>query len=101
MLGAFYFDFSLELSWLAIPAVLLISVTGVFIGYVIAHAAPKPEMAALATQVIVFLIMLFSPVMYPAEQLPGDHARFARHTGCPPSPAAPEIPRSLASVAEA
>ncbi|MBN1320585.1 MAG: ABC transporter permease [Thermoleophilia bacterium] len=71
ILGAVYFDFSLELSWLAIPAVLLISLTGVFIGYSIAHAVPKPELATLATQVIVFLIMLFSPVMYPASQLPG------------------------------
>lgn len=71
ILGAVYFDFSLELSWLAIPAVLLISLTGVFIGYCLAHSAPKPELATLATQVIVFLIMLFSPVMYPASQLPG------------------------------
>jgi ABC-2 type transport system permease protein len=71
VLGSEYFDFSLQISWLVIPAVLLISATGVFIGYVIAHGAPKPELAALATQVIVFLIMLFSPVMYPASQLPG------------------------------
>jgi ABC-2 type transport system permease protein len=71
VLGAVYFDFSLEMSWLAIPAVLLTSITGVLIGYSIAHAAPKPELATLATQVIVFLIMLFSPVMYPASQLPG------------------------------
>jgi ABC-2 type transport system permease protein len=71
VLGTLYFDFSLELSWLMVPAVLLISVTGVFMGYVIAHSAPKPEMASLATQIIVFLIMLFSPVMYPASQLPG------------------------------
>jgi ABC-2 type transport system permease protein len=71
ILGAVYFDFTLELSWLAIPAVLLISLTGVLIGYSIAHAAPKPELATLATQVIVFLIMLCSPVMYPASQLPG------------------------------
>ncbi len=71
LLGSLYFDFSLQISWLVAPAVLLISATGVFIGYVIAHGAPKPELAALATQVIVFLVMLFSPVMYPASQLPG------------------------------
>jgi ABC-2 type transport system permease protein len=71
VLGSLYFDFSLQVSWLVVPAVLLISATGVFIGYVIAHGAPKPELASLATQVIVFLVMLFSPVMYPADQLPG------------------------------
>lgn len=71
VLGAFYFDFGLQISWLVLPAVLLISATGVFLGYIIAYGAPKPELASLATQVIVFLVMLFSPVMYPVEQLPG------------------------------
>jgi ABC-2 type transport system permease protein len=70
VLGSLYFHFSLQISWLVIPAVLLISLTGVFIGYVIAHGAPRPELASLATQVIVFLIMLFSPVMYPVDQMP-------------------------------
>jgi ABC-2 type transport system permease protein len=71
VLGSLYFHFSLHISWLVIPAVLLISATGVFMGYTIAFGAPKPELASLATQVIVFLVMLFSPVMYPASQLPG------------------------------
>jgi ABC-2 type transport system permease protein len=70
VLGSLYFDFSLQISWLAVPAVLLIATTGVFMGYTIALGAPKPELAALATQVIVFVIMLFSPVMYPAGQMP-------------------------------
>jgi ABC-2 type transport system permease protein len=70
VLGSLYFDFSLQISWLAAPAVLLIAMTGVFMGYTIALGAPKPELAALATQVIVFIIMLFSPVMYPAGQMP-------------------------------
>jgi ABC-2 type transport system permease protein len=70
VLGSLHFDFSLQISWLAVPAVLLIAMTGVFIGYTIALGAPKPELAALATQVIVFIIMLFSPVMYPAGQMP-------------------------------
>ncbi len=52
------------------PALLLIALTGVFVGYAIAFGAPKPQLAHLATQIIVFLIMLFSPVIYPIEQLP-------------------------------
>jgi ABC-2 type transport system permease protein len=44
--------------------------TGIFLGYSIAHGAPKPQMAQIATQVIVFFIMIFSPIMYPMEQLP-------------------------------
>jgi len=55
---------------LVVPAILLIAMAGIFVGYTIAHAAPKPQMAQLATQIIVFAIMIFSPIMYPMEQLP-------------------------------
>jgi len=71
ILGAVYYDFGLHITPLVIPAVLLIAVAGVFVGYAIAHGAPKPQMAQLATQVIVFGIMIFSPIMYPIDQLPG------------------------------
>jgi ABC-2 type transport system permease protein len=69
-LGSAYYHFGLQISPLVVPAILLIALTGTFVGYMIAHGAPKPQMAQLATQVIVFAIMIFSPVMYPSEQLP-------------------------------
>ena len=69
-MGAGYYGFGLDISPLAIPALLLVAISGVLLGYTIAHGAPKPEIAHLITQVLVFVIMLFSPVMYPAEQLP-------------------------------
>jgi ABC-2 type transport system permease protein len=71
ILGSWYYHFSLNISPLAIPAILLISMTGIFVGYSIAHGARNPKLAQLATQVIVFAIMIFSPIMYPIEQLPG------------------------------
>ncbi len=74
-LGAVYFDFDLSISPLVIPALLLVATSGVLLGYTIAHGAPKPEMAHLATQILVFAIMIFSPVMYPVEQLPDWLAR--------------------------
>src|SRR5512136_1012695 len=52
-LGSAYYHFSLEISPLVVPAILLIAITGTFVGYMIAHGAPKPQMAQLATQVIV------------------------------------------------
>jgi ABC-2 type transport system permease protein len=71
VLGVVYHGFSLEVSPLVVPALLLVALTGVFVGYAIAHGAPKPQMAQLATQVLVFFFMIFSPVVYPVEQLPG------------------------------
>jgi ABC-2 type transport system permease protein len=70
-MGAAYHHFSLAISPLVIPAFLLVAAAGVLLGYVIALGAPKPEMAQVATQVIVFFIMLFSPILYPVAQLPG------------------------------
>lgn len=80
-IGAFYHDFGLEISPLVVPALLLVAVSGILLGYAIAHGAPRPEMAHLATQILVFAIMLFSPVLYPVEQLPGWLATL--HRGLP------------------
>lgn len=71
VIGAVYHDFSLEISPLVVPALVLIAITSIFVGYSFAYGAPKPQMAHVATQIIVFVIMIFSPVMYPIEQLPG------------------------------
>ena len=70
IIGALYHNFTLEVSPLVVPALLLIAMTGIFVGYAFAHGAPKPQMAQVATQIIVFAMMIFSPVMYPVEQLP-------------------------------
>lgn len=71
VLGAFHFNFNLELSPLIIPTIVLISLCGTFIGYALAFAVPKPMMVQVLTQILVFVIMLFSPVMFPADRLPG------------------------------
>jgi ABC-2 type transport system permease protein len=70
-LGATYFGFGLHISPLVIPAAILISLSGTFVGYSIAFALPQPMMVQVLTQVIIFLVMLFSPIMYPVAQLPG------------------------------
>ncbi len=70
ILGKFHFGFDLNVSPLVIPAVLLIAASATFVGYSIAFAVPKPMMVNIITQLMVFFVMMFSPVMYPAEQLP-------------------------------
>lgn len=68
--GSIHFDFSLSISPLVIPAVIMTSLCATFLGYTVSFAVPKPMMAMVFTQAIIFMVMLFSPVMYPAEQLP-------------------------------
>ncbi len=70
LVGSVYYDFTLQVSPLVIPAFILISLTGTFVGYAIALGAPRPQMANVATQIIIFIIMFFSPVIYPVEQMP-------------------------------
>jgi ABC-2 type transport system permease protein len=71
VLGAVYYHFGLHVSWLVIPAVLLISMSGIFLGYAIAHGVKNPKLTQVLTQIFVFVIMIFSPIMFPASQLPG------------------------------
>ncbi|MHB8104344.1 MAG: ABC transporter permease [Dehalococcoidales bacterium] len=70
ILGKFHFNFDLNISLLVIPGVLLIAASATFVGYSIAFAVPKPMMVNIITQLMIFFVMMFSPVMYPAEQLP-------------------------------
>jgi ABC-2 type transport system permease protein len=70
IIGSAYHHFALQVSPLVVPAFILISMTGTFVGYAIALGAPRPQMAQVATQILVFAIMFFSPVIYPSSQLP-------------------------------
>jgi ABC-2 type transport system permease protein len=69
-MGSAYHHFALNISPLVVPALVLVAACGVFIGYIIALWPPKPEIGNILTQVLVFVIMLFSPILFPATQLP-------------------------------
>lgn len=70
ILGKFHFGFDLQISWLVIPAVFLTAACSTFVGYTIAFAVPKPMMVNIITQLMIFFVMMFSPVMYPSANLP-------------------------------
>jgi ABC-2 type transport system permease protein len=54
-----------------VPATLLTCSTGVLMGYAIAHGIRIPTIAQLVAVTMIFVIFGFSPVMFPAGQLPG------------------------------
>ncbi|RKN45429.1 ABC transporter permease [Micromonospora endolithica] len=64
------FDLDLDVSPLVVPAILLVALTATAIGYAISYAVP-PAVANLAAQVIVFVALMFSPINFPADRLPG------------------------------
>jgi len=71
VIGAIYHDFTLQVSPLIVPAFLLMSIAASFVGYAFALAVPSPRIAQVGSQVLIFIIMFFSPIMYPVERLPG------------------------------
>lgn len=68
--GALKFHVDLSLApWLPVAAV-VVSLTAACVGYAIACLLP-PQVANLISQVLVFVVLLFSPVSFPASRLPG------------------------------
>jgi ABC-2 type transport system permease protein len=52
-----------------VPAILLVALCSVAIGYGIAYAA-KPEVAGVLSQLILLVALMFAPINYPADRLP-------------------------------
>ena len=67
--GALRFDISLSPAPWIVGAAVIVSVTAASVGYAMATLLP-PAVATLMTQMIIFVVMLFSPVSYPADRLP-------------------------------
>jgi len=64
------FDLSFAFNWpLLVFASLLVTIAGTSVGYAIA-VSMRPMLAQLISQVLVFVVLLFSPIAFPASQLP-------------------------------
>jgi ABC-2 type transport system permease protein len=61
----------LAVSPVIVPAVLLVLTTGTMLGYALAHTIGNPVVMQLITQVTIFVILGFSPINFPRDQLPG------------------------------
>lgn len=68
--GVLRFDVDLSPAPWLVPAALLVSLTAAAVGYGMASLL-KPTLAMLMTQVLVFVILLFTPVSFPADRMPG------------------------------
>lgn len=70
LVGVARFDVDLTPAWWLAPGALLVAMTAACVGYAIANLFPPP-VAQVLSQVLVFVIMLFSPVSFPSSRLPG------------------------------
>jgi len=68
--GAWRFHVTLSLSSWIVLAVPLVSLIAATVGYSMALLL-KPQLAQMLSQVLVFVALLFSPISFPAERMPG------------------------------
>jgi len=54
-----------------IPALLLSSAMATAVGYAMGHGIKRPETTNLFTNLIIFLVLMFSPIVVPIEIFPG------------------------------
>ncbi|NLG20333.1 MAG: ABC transporter permease, partial [Actinomycetales bacterium] len=86
---------TLSLDWpVLVAGTVLVTVTAAAVGYAIAVTLP-PLLAQLVTQVLVFFVLLFSPITFPLEQLPQWFQ--AVHDWLPARPGADLVRAGLAS----
>ena len=89
------FGLTFAFDWpLLVASALLVTVTATVVGYMIAVSLP-PMLAQLVTQVLVFFVLLFSPISFRASQLPSWFQTL--HDWLPIRPAADLVRAGLAS----
>lgn len=65
------FDFTLRPHVLLLPSIVLVSTTAAALGYSLALSVKHPTLVTLASNALLFGTLLFSPINYPTERLPG------------------------------
>lgn len=69
--GLARYNLHLAVTPMIVPAVMLTCLTGVLIGLAVAHGVTAPMVANLISVALIFVMTGFSPVAFPASQLPG------------------------------
>ncbi|MCK9487080.1 MAG: ABC transporter permease [Dehalococcoidia bacterium] len=69
-IAAWRYDLALSFSPLAVPAALLVVSVASAVGYAIGHAVPQPRVTQLITQLLIFVVAIFSPINFPSERFP-------------------------------
>jgi ABC-2 type transport system permease protein len=68
--AAWRYKISFHFGWSAVPAVLMTVTTATLIGYAMGHAIRNVMVTLALSQVMIFMMMGFSPVYFPADRLP-------------------------------
>jgi len=64
------YDLSLSISWLVVLAAILVIAVASAIGYAVGHAIANPRITNLITQLMIFVVVIFSPINFPSDRFP-------------------------------
>jgi ABC-2 type transport system permease protein len=94
--GAWHYGFSLQVDPLVIPVMLLAVLSLAGVGVALAVAIPHVQIVNAISQLVIFYVLFFAPVLLPKEQLPV----ILQHTAdfMPPTYAADAVRASLTSL---
>ncbi len=70
LVAGWRYDIDLSVSWAIVPAVLLAALMANSVGFGFAHAIGEPRITNLLVNMIIFLVLLFSPVAFPIGNFP-------------------------------
>ncbi len=68
--GVWTYGINLDVSWRVVPAVVLTSLMSTSVGFGMAHAIKSPVVVNFITNMVVFFVLLFSPIVVPIGQFP-------------------------------
>ena len=76
LFGGWYYELPLDISPLIIPVIALAILSLAGLGVMVAMVSPYQQLTNVFTQLTIFYVLLFAPVMIPRDQLPSflDHA---------------------------
>lgn len=69
--AAWRYDLNLAISLWVVPAVLLAALMSTSVGFGIGHAVPDPTITNVITNLLIFVVLMFSPIAFPIENFPG------------------------------
>jgi len=70
IIAALVYNVTFQISLAIIPAMLLTAAMATSVGYALGHAVPEPRVINLITNLLIFLVLLFSPIVVAINQFP-------------------------------
>jgi len=70
LVAAWRYDLDLSIDPLSVPAAMLVVAVAAAVGYSFAHAITNPRVTNVITQLLIFVVVLFSPINFPPDRLP-------------------------------